>query len=68
MGKFFYFIKKFFYLDVPLEPRTCWTKIDQKLTCPMPDDGEELQICSWRIGDEGVFKSSYKKSHGDRLR
>jgi len=33
----------------------------------MPDDGEKLQVCSWRIGEEGAFKSSFKKSHGDRL-
>jgi len=48
---------------------TLWTKLDQtqKLTCPMPDDGEKLQVCAWRIGDEGAFKSSFKKSHGDRL-
>jgi len=48
---------------------TLWTKIDQtlKLTCPMPDDGEKLQICAWRFGDEGAFKSSFKKSHGDRI-
>ena len=49
---------------------TLWTKLDQtqKLTCPMPNDGEKLQVCAWRIGDEGAFKSSFKKSHGDRLR
>jgi len=46
-----------------------WAKIDQMtaLPCPMPDDGEKLQVCSWRNGDEGAFKSSFKKSHGDRL-
>ena len=47
-----------------------WFKIGQagNLRCPMPDDGEKLQVCSWRNGDEGAFKSSFKKSHGDRLR
>jgi len=49
--------------------KTTWTKIDQNiaLTCPVPNDGEKLQVCSWRNGDEGAFKSSFKKSHGDRL-
>ena len=49
---------------------TSWAKIDQrkKLSCPMPDDGEKLQVCSWRIGEEGAFKSSFKKSLGDRVR
>jgi len=48
---------------------TIWTKLNQthELTCPMPENGEELQVCAWRIGDEGAFKSSFKKSHGDRL-
>ena len=35
-----------------------------ELTCPMPDDGVKLQVCSWRSGDEGEFKTSFKKSHG----
>ena len=41
------------------------SKIDHSLvwTCPMPADGEKLQACSWRIGDVGVFKSAFKKSH-----
>ena len=53
-----------------LTTTTLWTKLDQthELTCPMPDNGEKLQVCAWRIGDEGAFKSSFKKSHGDRIR
>ena len=49
---------------------TRWTKIDQSLnlSCPMPDEGEKLQICSWRNGGDGAFKSSFKKSHEDRIR
>ena len=44
-------------VDVPLE-----------LNLSMPKDGEKIQVCSWRSGDKGAFKSSFKKSHGDRLR
>jgi hypothetical protein len=51
---------------------THWTKIDQSLNlkCTMPEkgEGEKLQVCSWRNGGEGAFKSSFKKSHGDRIR
>lgn len=50
---------------------THWTKIDQSLNlkCTMPEkgEGEKLQVCSWRNGGEGAFKSSFKKSHGDRI-
>ena len=49
---------------------THWTKIGEveALACPMPDEGEQLQVCSWRNGGDGEFKSSFKKSHGDRIR
>ena len=49
---------------------TYWTKIDQplKLNCTMPAEGEKLHVCSWRNGSEGAFKSSFKESHGDRIR
>ena len=42
------------------------SKIDHSFdwTCSMPDDGEKLQLCSWRIGEEGAFNSSFEKSHG----
>jgi len=48
---------------------THWTKIGETMAmaCPMPDEGEEIQVCSWRNGGEGAFKSSFKKSHGDRI-
>jgi hypothetical protein len=41
--------------------------VDLELNLSMPEDGEKLQVCSWRNGDEGAFKSSFKKSHGDRI-
>ena len=46
------------------------SKIDQNiaLTCPVPNDGEKLQVCSWRNEDKGEFKSSFKESHGNRVR
>ena len=43
-------------------------KISQDFKCTMPDEGDKLQFCSLRNGDEGVFKLSFKKSHGDRIR
>ena len=39
-----------------------------ELNCSMPDDGAKIQVCSWRNGGEGAFKSSFKKSHEDRIR
>jgi len=62
------FLGIFFGLAI-VSSTTHWAKIGQTqdLACPMPDDGEKLQICSWRNGDEGTFKSSFKKSHGDRI-
>jgi len=49
---------------------TIWTKKDQALdiACPMPEDGEKLQVCSWRMEDEGEFKSSLEKANGNRIR
>ena len=49
---------------------TYWTKKDQTLdlACPMPEDGEKLQVCSWRNEDKGEFKLSFKESHGNRVR
>ena len=38
-----------------------------ELNFSIPDSGEKLQVCSWRSGDKGAFKSSFKKSHGDRI-
>ena len=38
-----------------------------ELSLSMPTDGEKLQVCSWRNGDEAAFKSSFRKSHGDRI-
>ena len=37
-------------------------KIYQDFKCTMPDEGYKLQFCSWRNGDEGAFKTSFKKS------
>ena len=50
--------------------KTYWTKVDEALDidCPMPDDGEKLQVCSWRMEDEGEFKSSLEKANGNRIR